>query len=59
MCSSGDITDIRRARALLGGGCPGPMGPIGPTGPSMDIPVTTSIYVDFLRTDSYNVVTLF
>jgi hypothetical protein len=53
MCSSGDITDIRRARALLGGGCPGPMGPIGPTGPSMDIPVTTSIYVDFLRTDSY------
>ena len=53
MCSSGDITDIRRARALLGGGCPGPMGPIGPTGPSMDIPVTTSIYVDFLRADTY------
>ena len=28
-------------------------GPIGPTGSVLDTPITTSIYVDFLRADSY------
>lgn len=83
MSSSSDITEIRRARALLGGGCVGPTGPTGPagsgvstgqigatgptgatgqigtTGPTgatgtvQNIPVTTAIYVDFLRADTY------
>lgn len=30
--SSSDVTEIRRCRALLGGGCPGPQGPQGPQG---------------------------
>ena len=32
MASCSDLTDLRRARALLGTGCPGPAGPQGPTG---------------------------
>lgn len=31
--SASDIIDIRRARALLAGGCPGPQGPQGAQGP--------------------------
>lgn len=31
--SSIDITEIRKCRALLGGGCPGPQGPQGSQGP--------------------------
>jgi hypothetical protein len=34
MASCSDITDLRRARALLGTGCPGPAGPAGPQGPA-------------------------
>lgn len=43
-------TTIRKGRSLLYGGCPGP---VGPAGPPFDAPVTTAIYVDFLRPDSY------
>ena len=32
MSSCSDLTDLRRARALLGTGCPGPAGPAGPAG---------------------------
>jgi len=32
MPSSSELTDLRRARALLGTGCPGPAGPQGPAG---------------------------
>ena len=53
--TSSDLTDIRRARALLGGGgCVGPMGPMGPAGPLFDTQITTAIYVDFLRSDTYS-----
>jgi hypothetical protein len=33
--SASDLTEIRKCRALLGGGCPGPQGPIGPQGPGV------------------------
>ena len=48
--SSSDSTTNRKSKALIGAGCTGPTGPIGP---SLDAQVTTSIYVDFLRTDTY------
>jgi len=34
--SSSDITEIRKCRTLLGGGCPGPQGPQGPQGPGVE-----------------------
>lgn len=56
--SSSDLTEIRRCRALLGGcsivGPVGPTGATGATGPAFDAPVTTAVYVDFLRQDSYS-----
>jgi hypothetical protein len=33
--SASDLIEIRRCRALLGGGCPGPQGPQGPQGPGV------------------------
>jgi len=48
--SSSDSTTNRKSKALIGAGCTGPTGPIGP---SLDAQVTTAIYVDFLRTDTY------
>ena len=47
---SSQATTIRKGRSLLYGGCPGPAGPVGP---AFDAPITTAIYVDFLRPDSY------
>lgn len=34
--SASDLIEIRRCRALLGGGCPGPQGPQGPAGPGIE-----------------------
>ena len=51
--SSSDSTSVRKSKALIGSGCTGPTGPTGPIGPSLDAQVTTAIYVDFLRTDTY------
>ena len=51
--SSSDSTSVRRSKALIGAGCTGPTGPAGPTGVTLDTAVTTAIYVDFLRSDSY------
>jgi len=50
---SSDLSEIRRARALLGGGCVGLTGATGPAGPLFDTQITTAIYVDFLRSDTY------
>jgi hypothetical protein len=41
MSCSSDMTDIRRARALIGAGCPGPQGPKGD-------PAFTPVYASFL-----------
>lgn len=41
-----DLTDLRRSRALLGTGCPGPAGPIGATGARG--PGVEPLYASFL-----------
>jgi hypothetical protein len=38
-----DLTDLRRSRALLGTGCPGPAGPAGARGPGVE-----PLYASFL-----------
>ena len=38
-----DLTDLRRSRALLGTGCPGPAGATGPQGPGV-----SPLYASFL-----------
>lgn len=44
--SSSDIIEIRRCRALLGGGCPGPQGPQGPQG--LQGPGVAPLYASFI-----------
>jgi hypothetical protein len=48
--SSSDYTSVRLSKALIGAGCTGPTGPVGP---AFSAHITTAIYVDFLRPDSY------
>jgi hypothetical protein len=46
--NSSDLTDLRRSRALLGTGCPGPAGPAGPAGARG--PGVEPLYASFLST---------
>ena len=44
-----DLTDLRRSRALLGTGCPGPAGPAGARGPGVE-----PLYASFLSSTTQN-----
>jgi hypothetical protein len=47
MSSCSDLTDLRRARALVGAGCPGPAGPTGASGSAIlrgNVLVVDSVY---------------
>ena len=44
-----DLTDLRRSRALLGTGCPGPAGPTGARGPGVE-----PLYASFLSSTTQN-----
>ena len=52
--SASDLIEIRRCRALLGGGCPGPQGPIGPIGPQG--PGVAPLYGSFLSVTNQSTV---
>lgn len=47
-----DLTDLRRSRALLGTGCPGPAGPAGARGPGVE-----PLYASFLSSTTQNATT--
>ena len=50
-----DLTDLRRSRALLGTGCPGPAGPVGATGARG--PGVEPLYASFLSSTTQNATT--
>ena len=50
-----DLTDLRRSRALLGTGCPGPAGPVGATGARG--PGVEPLYASFLSSTIQNATT--
>lgn len=53
MSAASDLIEIRRSRALIGGGCPGPQGPQGPQGPGV-----APLYSSFLSITNQSTVAI-